>query len=436
MIRRTLAACALAALTITAPAAAGTIPVSTFAGNPAAGDSKRPALAPTGRFVAIDSTAAGLSPGDLVDGPGFDVFLTDLYGGSPTLISRGLEGAPADGDSWGAAVSAGARRIAFLSRATNLVRNDTNGQTDVFLESGDSIRRIPADGAMGEPNGPARDLDLSRNGHVIVFTSDATNLRPNDRNGASDVYAYDTARERLILVSSPDGFRGGNGPSRAPAVSPDGRWVSFYSTASNLVKGDRNGVGDVFLVDLRTRRVRLVSRSRSGKQQNAAVDAPFPQVSDVSGGGRYVAFDSDATNLVPADLNGATDVFVRNMRRGIVQRASVGGRSRPGNNDSFAPRISGDGRFVAFESFADNLVAWDPQREDVFVRDVRKRRTAMVGLRSDGTFRGPELVSQLLQRPSLTDDGKLVAFTTTSGWLIAGDDNGAQDVFVRTQPFG
>ena len=119
----------------------------------------------------------------------------------------------------------------------------------------------------------------------------------------------------------------------------------------------------------------------------------------------------------------------------MVWRGSAQGRSNEADNDSFAPRITPNGRFVAFESFATNLARWNPSGEDVFIRDLVRHRTALVNRSSGGEPRGKEFVAQLLQRPSVTDDGSTVSFTTTSRWFMAGDTNRAEDVFVRTDPF-
>jgi hypothetical protein len=151
----------------------------------------------------------------------------------------------------------------------------------------------------------------------------------------------------------------------------------------------------------------------------------------VSGNGRYVVFDSDATNLVRQDANQHTDVFLRDRRRHTTVLVSASTLNVQGNNDSFSPLISSDGRIVAFQSLASNMAPGDGPREDVFVRDLRQRTTSVVGVADDGSPRAPELVAQLLQRPALSADGRIAAFSSTAPNLVAGDTNGREDVFLR-----
>ena len=168
-----------------------------------------------------------------------------------------------------------------------------------------------------------------------------------------------------------------------------------------------------------------------GRQQNAAVADPFSQMSDVSRDGRYVVFDSDATNLVRADGNQHTDVFLRDLRRRTTVLVSASSLNVQGNNDSFSPLISANGRIVAFQSLATNMAPGDGPREDVFVRDLAQRTTSVVDVADDGSARAPELVPQLLQRPALSADGRIAAFSSTAPNLVPGDTNGREDVFVR-----
>jgi hypothetical protein len=264
----------------------------------------------------------------------------------------------------------------------------------------------------------------------VVFTSTASNLVPGDANGVADVFVADLRTGQVRRVSEPAAGGEADGASGAPAISPDGRFVSFFSAASNLVPGDTNGVGDVFLRDLQTGRVVRVSVSSRGEQQNRSVIAPFEQVSDVTRDGRAVVFDSDATNLVPGDRNRHTDVFVRDLARHRTERVSVGLLGEAADNDSFAPRITPDGRFVAFESFAGNLFPGDARGEDVFVRDRRLGVTSLMSVTSRGRRRGPERVPQLLQRPALSDDAGVVALTSTAP-LVHADRDDREDAYVR-----
>ncbi len=438
MIRRTsvLAAVVLAALAAAAPASATSLPertarVSATPGAlPGAGDSTRPAISPAGRLVAFDSTAPDLTADP--NGTVRDVFLRDAAKGTTRLVSAPLEGG-ADGPSDSAAIAGAGDLIAFVSAATNLVAGDQNGRRDIFVRAGlEPPVRISALVDGGEANGDSTQPDISRSGQTVVFTSAADNLVPGDRNGVTDVFAVEIATKAVRRISQP---RGGdaNGASQNPAISPDGRYVSFSSEASNLVRGDRNRLPDVFLADRRTGRIERVSVSSRETAQNLAVVRPFVQVSDVSAGGRYVVFDSDATNLVARDRNQDTDVFLRDRRRGTTTRISLSSAGEEATNDSFAPSIGATGKYVAFESFAEDLAPGDSPRENVFIHDVKRGITVVADVTSRGSApRGPELVPQHLQRPVLSDDGLAVAFSSTAANLAGPDSNGAEDVFVRS----
>jgi Tol biopolymer transport system component len=346
-------------------------------------------------------------------------------------VSQALGGAGADGPSQDASISGDGSTVAFDSLATNLVPGDTNGAQDVFVRAGTGPVVLVSAAADGGPaNGPSSQPDVSADGSRIVFSSQASNLVAGDADGASDVFVRDMRTGQLRRVSVGIDGSEPNGASSAPSISPDGRFVSFFSEASNLVRDDANGRPDVFICDLQTGRIGLVSVSSTGAQQNRAVQAPFEQISDVSAGGRFVAFDSDASNLAPKDTNGHTDVFVRDLRRGITARVSVGVNGAQSDNDSFYPRITPDGRYVAFESFAANLVPGDHRREDIFVVDLSLRATTLVDVTADGRQPGQEHVKQLLERPSLSDDAHVVAFSTTTQ-LAPEDADGGEDAYVR-----
>jgi WD40-like Beta Propeller Repeat len=183
--------------------------------------------------------------------------------------------------------------------------------------------------------------------------------------------------------------------------------------------------------DLVAHRTERVSVSTGGAQQNKSVIPPFTQISDISSDGRYVVFDSDSTNLTPRDLNRHTDVFLRDRQKGTTTLVSASSVNVEGDNDSFAPTLTPNGRYLAFESFASNLAPHDPPREDVFVRDLRQGTTTLLDVASDGSPRGPELVKQLLQRVALSADARVAAFASSAANLSPDDSNGLRDLFVR-----
>jgi len=222
-------------------------------------------------------------------------------------------------------------------------------------------------GRHGEPaNSDNTRATVSADGRFVAFASAASNLVAGDTNGAWDVFVYDRKRGTTERVSVGPGGAQGNGDSGVfgLALSGNGRRVAFVSEASNLVGGDRNGVADIFVRDLDTGTTRRVSVGPGGIEADSL--SVFPSF---SADGRYVAFDSIATNLVPHDRNGQTDVFVHDLETGTTTRASVAGHGAEGDATSAVSSLSANGHAVAFQSEADNLVPGDTDGHfDVFVR--------------------------------------------------------------------
>jgi Tol biopolymer transport system component len=426
------AALLLIALVLAAPSGATSLPSRTLRvsvppdGGVADGASTNPVLSATGRVLAFDSTATNLGSDD-PNGPTRDVVAIDLATNERRLVSAG-----GDGDSSSPTVSKDGQRVAFVSSATNLVPGDTNGQPDVFLRDGRGpIVRLSVAAGGAEANGASLQPDLSADGRYVVFTSTASNLVPDDTNDKADLFVRDLATNTISRVSISSSGEQGNGRSSGPSISADGSTVAFESAASNLVPKDNNGVSDVFVRSLRTKKTERVSVNSDERQQDKSVAPPFTQIADVSKDGRYVVFDSDATNLYAQDTNKHTDVFLRDRKSGTTTLISASSVNVQGNNDSFAPRMTPDGRFVSFQSFATNLAAGDGPREDIFLRDLQQGTTTVVNVTADGSPREGELVPQLLQRPAISNDGTFAAFSSTVPNLTDGDANAAEDVFVR-----
>lgn len=392
--------------------------------------SSSPRLSPTGQVVVFDSQASNLGPAD-PNGAVRDVFLFDQNSGQILSLSATADPKGANGASSAPVLSANGQAAAFVSRASNLVADDTNRHEDVFLRSWSGLERISVGVDGAEANGGSTEPDVSGDGRFVVFTSTADNLVADDTNDRSDVFVRDRVRGITAAVSvSPAGVPV-RGTSSGAAISEDGRYVAFTSTADRLVRRDTNKVADVFVRDLVAGKTSRVSVSSGGRQQNRAVAKPFSPVSDISRDGRYVVFDSDATSLVRGDRNRHTDVFRHDRKRRTTTRVSLATTGQEADNDSFSPAMSGDGRYVTFESFAENLTPGKSPREDVFVRDIKRRHTVMATVSSRGKPRASEHVRQLLQRPSISDDGAIVGFVSTATNLVAKDRNKAQDVFLR-----
>jgi hypothetical protein len=328
-----------------------------------------PSMSADGRYVVFDSVAHNLVPGDTNNTT--DVFLRDRQNGSTTRVSVGLGGAQGDGSSDSPQISADGRFIAFHSSATNLIPGDTNGMNDIFvyeIQSGAMTRASVDSTGTQQANNGASQASISTDGRYVAFASYSTTLVPGDGNVACDIFVHDMQSGSTVRVSVDSSGVEGNHDSFSPSISADGRFVTFLSRADNLVPGDTNGFFDVFVHDMQSGTTERVSIDSNGNEENAAASG----VSYISADGRYVAFCSPATNLVPGDTNGQPDVFLRDRWNGTTERVSVNSLGIQGNGESGTSgiAISPNGRFVAFESGASNLVEGDTNTfTDIFVRD-------------------------------------------------------------------
>jgi cold shock CspA family protein len=391
-------------------------------GTQANGSSYRQAISGNGRFVAFDSGARNLVAGD--SNGVHDVFVHDRETKKTKRVSVRSNGTQADEGSYSPAISGNGRFVAFSSYASNLVAGDSNGSWDVFVHDRKTkeTRRVSvgSDGAQADAYSdyPA----ISGNGRFVAFISLATNLVAGDSNGAWDVFVHDreTKETRRVSVGS-DGAQA-DGYSNVPTISGNGRFVGFESDATNLVADDTNGVTDVFVHDRETNETKRVSVGSNGTQADGGSSLPA-----ISGNGRFVAFLSGATNLVAGDTNEDFDVFVHDRETNETKRVSVGLNGAQAESGSSMPAISGNGRFVAFESFAANLVAGDTNGSaDVFVHDRETNQTKRVSVRSNGAQGDGDSYA-----PAISGNGRFVAFFSFATNLVAGDTNNRSDVFVR-----
>ena len=401
-------------------------------GNPD-GASSQPSLSADARRVAFTSQATNLVPAD-GNGEVSDIFVYDQGFSTLTLISAGLDGAPANGRSDGPVLSADGSQVVFTSRADNLVPEDRNETADVFVFlPATGLSRVSVANNGEEADGPSSEPDISADGRYVVFTSSAANLVEGDDNGRDDVFVRDMVTGATTLISAGRSDSSAAGDSAAPAISADGRYVSFSSDAPGLVAGDDNRRQDVFLRDLPAGRTQMISLARGGRAaQNKAISGGFAAVSDVSRDGRFVAFESDATNLAGRDRNRRTDIFVRDTADQSTRRISVSTTNEESSGASLLPAITPDGRYVAFASRADDLVPKNAQGLDVFVRDVTRGATVLVDVTSRGRPRSRELQSVITPgRPSISDDAGTVAFASSASNLGGGDTNELADIFLR-----
>jgi Tol biopolymer transport system component len=397
------------------------------------GDSNAPGLVPSlsadGRYVAFNSQASDLVPGD-GNGSG-DVFVRDLRTGTTVRASVDIDGGDSNGNSGAPSISADGRYVAFDSEASDLVPGDGNSFKDVFvrdLRAGTTVRAsVDLDG--GDPNfdssgGPP---SISADGRYVAFASIASDLVPGDGTfgfSTDDIFVRDLTAGTTVRASiDVDGGDPNSFSMNVPSISADGRYVAFASTSSDLVPGDSNN-WDVFVRDLQTGTTTLASADINGGTSNGT-NTFLPSI---SADGRYVAFQSDATDLVPGDGNGVYDVFVRDLQAGTTVRASVDVGGGDPDGGSFYPSLNDNGRYVAFHSEASDLISGDGNFDlDVFVRDLHARTTT----RSSVDFLGREQLRQASLFASISGNGQYVGFQSAASDLVPGDGNGIHDVFVR-----
>jgi Tol biopolymer transport system component len=460
------------------------------------GASIAPAASADGRWVAFESRAVNLVAGDT---NGFsDVFVRDMVAGVTELVSADVDGLPCSvGASSAPAISADGRFVAFESLATNLVSgiDDTNAGSDVFLRDRLQARTLLVSRQWNTNragNSASANPAFSADGSRLVFTSLATNLVEGSTNTLGEVFVYDLAQAATLWVSRDAGaFRTAvsNGvPATAryhccnPAISADGRYVAFKivvemtGTPGGVLRHDLltgntelvgtnapgtfsggndasgpvmsadgrsvafagicagdllpTGVPGVWRWDAETKQTTLVSVDMTG---SGVAVGPFSTGSDtpaISADGRYVAFLSYATNLVSSGANGCCQAYVRDLDQGRTALVSLRRDGlQGGNQDAAAVALSAEGRLVVFQSIADDLVADDfNQANDVFLRDGVTSQTELLSVgRPSSTPAGMSIAGA----QSLSASGRRLAFTGHAPNLVAGDSNGVPDVFVH-----
>ncbi|MCB2188709.1 MAG: VCBS repeat-containing protein [Deltaproteobacteria bacterium] len=323
-------------------------------------------LSGDGRYVAFTSAAGNLVAGDT--NLAFDVFLRDRTAGTTSRVSVGMGGLQSNFNSLAPSLSSDARYVAFSSDSTNLVPNDTNLWRDVFVRdrTTGTNTRVSVD-SLGNQGlgGNSEGSRISANGRYVVFHSVAVNLVAGDVNGVVDVFRHDLTTGETVLVSQANDGTQGNGESRNGRISADGRYVVFESLATNLVGlgGDTNGVKDVFLRDLQAGTTIMLSQAQGGGPANG-----LSQDADINWAGNLITYYSVANNLVTGDLNGIGDVFLYDHQTGQTTLISHNNAGQQANDASQSPHISGQNGYIAYLSAATNLVEVDANAlPDVFV---------------------------------------------------------------------
>lgn len=363
--------------------------------------SSYPNLSADGRYVVFVSSADNLVDGD-VNGAS-DAFIRDRVTGMTERVATRIAFS-----SWGTvgpAISGEGRYVAFLSYEDDLVPGDGNGLSDVFVYDRSTGVTERVTGDINSLTPPA----ISADGRFVAYS-----------HGILHVYDRMTGIDEIASISSSGGV---SGASYYPSLSADGCYVVFLSWADNLVPGDTRWTWDVFVRDRAAGTTERITNGGDGTFFNHWGDPPA-----ISADGRYVAYSTYDANVVPGDANGARDVFVFDRFTGATSRVSVDSDGNEGNGMSDRPAISADGRYVAYRSYATNLVPGDMNgKSDIFIHDRQTGKTKRVSVDSNEN----EANSSSGFQSSVSGNGRYVAFSSSADNLVSDDTNNAGDVFVR-----
>ena len=404
-------------------------------GEPGNGRCEQCAISADGRFVAFDSYSTNLAP-ETPTGPQYHtryswIFVRDRLSRTTECVSVSSTGELADGESSSPAISADGRFVAFDSSATNLVPETPTGprysrHLQVFVR--DRLSRTTECVSVSSTgqlvNGQSSSPAISADGRFVAFHSDA-NLVPEDTNVATDIFVRDRLTGTVERVSVSTSGEQSYADSFSPAISADGRFVAFVSKANAAVRNYADKRQYILLRDRLAGVTEQVSVSPTGEQANDR-----SSLAAISADGRFVAFSSLASNLVPGDKNGKSDIFVRDRLAGATERVSVSSRGEEGNEHcEHAVAISADGRFAAFKSSATNLAAPCSERgRRIFVHDRLTRVTECVSVSSTGEMANSESFS-----PAISAHGQCVAFRSSATNLVAPYANWPSDIFLRSR---
>jgi len=304
---------------------------------------------------------------------------------------------------------------------------DVNASRIALLPTAFPTVTLASTTGSSSANGYSDNPSLSADGRYTAFASDASNLVAGDTNTTRDIFIFDSQNNTVRRLNRSQQGAQANGPSNNPALSADGRFLAFGSDATNMILGDSNAFSDIFVVDTITGAIARESISTAGAQSNGSSFRPA-----LSGDGRYVVFESSATNLVAATTAvGTTHIYLRDRTLGTTVLASQSTGGTAGNGSSIQAALSADGLYVAFASDATNLVGSDTNGlRDVFLRDVAGGTTIRVSVGPGGIQSVGSAAGGASRAPSITADGRYIAFGSDATNLVVGDTNFVSDVFV------
>lgn len=335
-----------------------------------------PSISDDGTLVVFVSTATNFAGDD--DNNALDVFLYDRLTTNLTLISRHSDTTLGDNASYDCKISGNGLFVVYRSLATNLVDEDTNGFVDIFLYDvqNATTSRVSVSTDDVQANGDSLQPSISADGTVIAFASAATNLSGLDTNFYVDVFVRDNNLSTTTIASRTYQSGSPNGPCTEPCISRDGAFVVFKSTATNMVLGDINGMSDIFKYNLSNGDVDRVSVNSSNVQGNG--DSRTPSISE---DGRFVSFLSSATNIAPFDTNGVMDLFVRDTELNLTYRIDLSTLGSQANAAMIQFAMSADSTAFAYCTNASTLADGDSNAAaDVFRTTTDLQTEAMTSL--------------------------------------------------------
>jgi len=387
-----------------------------------------PALSDNGRYVVFHAIVTSGSSSRT------NAYLRDRATGITELVSVANDGSDG-GNGESVDVSDDGRYVAFTGR--NL--DGSIGYVDAYVRdramNTTELISVNSDGSPGTGNKSASDVSISGDGRYVAFASDSADIVNGDTNSVTDIFVRDRVTgitQRISIASDGTQANGDSGGAyRGTDISADGRYIAFNSAANNLVSNDTNGKSDLFLHDRTSGTTTRINLANDGSQINAGSDGWY----DLSSDGRYMVFSSSDGNLVANDSNGQTDVFVRDLTIDTTELVSFANDGSQSNSLSTFPGISANGRYVSFNSMANNLVTGgNPQGFATFVRDRIANTTEMVDIPHDGTVANHISFGN----SSVSGDGRYIAFASVASNLVAGDSdiNNNWDIFVHDRISG
>ncbi len=383
-----------------------------------------PILSQDGRYVAFSTNDPNIVNGDSNNAP--DVFVRDRKLGQNVRANVSDTGAQLPLGTEGFKMSANGRFVAFKHYVQVTSMYASNGMWQVYVRDlkNNTTETVSLSTTGDLSNSSISFFDISADGRFVTFSTDASNLVSGDTNNFSDIFIRDRKLGTTTLISKNSSGFVGNGSSVKPAISCDGSYVAFISSASDLAAGDTNGFADVFLVD------RLSNDNITNITINGNNSSGGSGEVDLSCNGSTVVFQSHASNLVANDTNSKLDLFAFNMVDSLIQRVNLDSSNSQSSTSIIQDRstnvVDFSGRYIVFASNATDLTTGDTNgKTDVFLRDIVDGTTQIVTRRNSSTQ-----TSDASYYSSISLDGSEVIFMSHDGGLVGGDTNNNGDIFT------